>query len=88
MIDYKHLLAIHDMMSGSTYVADTQLARALGALEQCEEEKKELQRLLHETEARLKELTKRASKLEATKEEVRTILCVCLRILLYCWCSE
>ena len=88
MIDYKHLLAIHDMMSGSSYVADTQLARALGALEQCEEEKKELQRLLHETEARLKELTKRASKLEATKEEVRALLCVCLRILLYCWCSQ
>ena len=88
MIDYKHLLAIRDMMSESTYVADTQLARALGALEQCEQEKKELQRLLHETEARLKELTKRASKLEATKEEVSAILCVCLRILLYCWCSE
>lgn len=82
MIDYKHLLAIRDMMSESTYVADTQLARALGALEQCEQEKKELQRLLHETEARLKELTKRASKLEATKEEVSAILCVCLRILL------
>ena len=88
MIDYKHLLAIRDMMSESTYVADTQLARALGALEQCEQEKKELQRLLHETEARLKELTKRASKLEATKEEVSAILCVCLRILLYCWYSE
>ena len=88
MIDYKHLLAIRDMMSESTYVADTQLARALGALEQCEQEKKELQRLLHETEARLKELTKRASKLEATKEEVSAILCVCLGILLYCWYSE
>ena len=64
------------MMSGSTFVADTQLARALGALEQCEQEKRELQRLLHEAEERLKELTKRTSKLEATKEEVRAILCV------------
>ena len=58
-------------------MADTQLARALTALEQCEQEKKELQRRLDETEARLKDQTKRASKLETTKEEVRTTL-VCV----------
>ena len=64
------------MTSESKFVADTQLARALSALEQCEQGKREFQRLLHEAEARLKEQTKRASKLEATKEEVRAILCV------------
>ena len=58
------------IMTESTFMADTQLARALTALEQCEQEKKE-------TEARLKDQTKRVSKLETTKEEVRTAL-VCV----------
>ena len=70
-------------MSELTFMADTQLARALTALEQCEQEKKELQRGMHEAEARLKEQMKRASKLETTKEEVRTTL-VCVLVALLC----
>ena len=70
-------------MSELTFMADTQLARALTALEQCEQEKKELQRGMHEAETRLKEQAKRASKLETTKEEVRTTL-VCVLVALLC----
>ena len=69
-------------MTDATFTVDAQLARALTALEKYEQENKGLreqvrlfQHQLQETDGRMKELTKRVSKLESTKEEVSHSCC-------------
>jgi len=69
-------------MTDATFTADAQLARALTALEKHEQENKGLreqvrlfQQQLQETDGRMKDLMKRVSKLELTKEEVSRSCC-------------
>jgi len=69
-------------MSDTNFTADAQLAKALTALEKYEQENKRLreqvrlfQQQLQETDGRMKDLMKRVSKLESTKEEVSRSCC-------------